>query len=92
MRGKKVRQWKGSIPRIFRPLPPVRPRGDVGIAPYAGRRFPHSTKSSLHRQGSPPHPSGLRPATLSKQERALFPRREEAFPSGEGGTARGRDG
>ena len=61
--------------RLYKPVPPVRFRGDVGIAPYANRKPLPFIGSVLNFQVSPPHPSRLRRSTLSKQERAPHPSR-----------------
>ena len=74
----------GGMIRINHPLWPRTFRADVGIRPYAGGRFCHSTWPGLYFHVSPPHPP---PAggTLSKQERAGavrtgLPENLRAFP------------
>ena len=74
----------GGMIRTNHPLWPRTFRADVGIRPYAGGRFCHSTWPGLYFHVSPPHPP---PAggTLSKQERAGaartgLPENLRAFP------------
>ncbi len=74
--------------RLYLPVSPVRLRADVGIGPYADGRFLPLNLARPMLLGVPSTPvPGCARSTLSMQERALFPRREEAFPSGEGGRA-----
>ena len=74
--------------RLYLPVSPVRLRADEGIGPYADGRFLPLNLARPMLLGVPSTPvPGCARSTLSMQERALFPRREEAFPSGEGGRA-----
>ena len=66
--------------RINHPLWPRTFRADVGIRPYAGGRF-------LPRNLTRPILSGVPSTPLP-----VSPRREVAFPYGEGGTGKARDG
>ena len=72
-----------NLPLIRPGLRPVHlPRG--GRPPPAGAAY---TYPVLRLQGSPPHPSRLRRATLSKQERAPHPARAAPGPPSPRGKA-----
>ena len=76
--------------RLYLPVSPVRLRADEGIGPYAGGRFLPLNLARPMLLGVPSTPvPGCARSTLSKQERALFPRREEA-PAGGSLPLRGR--
>ena len=70
-------------PRRRKPSPPGKVAGPKALTDE-GSQPTKRTGPGLNFQGSPPHPSGLRPATLSKQERAL------SLPLGEGAARRRR--
>ena len=57
-------------PRRRKPSPPGKVAGPKALTDE-GSQPTKRTGPGLNFQGSPPHPSGLRPATLSKQERAF---------------------